>query len=140
MSQEDAINNPYEEYFAHGASHTTLAISFQSICKELGIVPRAWDLSSIVVQTMSRHWSIAHMAYVYYDQEKKRFKIFPRLKCNAIKWFVKLQEKHYLKKYTHVQKRRTRGKITFQHTTISLKILASSWLPKLCNISSFTEG
>jgi hypothetical protein len=44
-------------------------------------------------------------------QGKKRFKSSPILKCNATKWFIKLQEKHNLKKYTHVQKRRTQGKI-----------------------------
>ncbi len=68
-----------------GASHTAPAISFQSVCKELGIVHGACDLSSTVAQTISGHWTMACTASVYCDKEKKRFKTSPRLKCNATK-------------------------------------------------------
>ncbi len=68
-----------------GASHTEPAISFQSVCKELGIVPGACDPSSTVAQTISGNWTMACMASVYCDKEKKRFKTSPRLKCNVTK-------------------------------------------------------
>jgi len=52
----------------------------------------AWDPSSMVTQTISRHWTIACMASIYCDKEKKWFKSSPKLKYNATKWFVTLGE------------------------------------------------
>ncbi len=143
-SEEDAIDNPFKEYCcAWCITHNTCNL-FPINMQRTRDVPRAWDPSSTISQTISRHWTIGCMASLYCDKGKKRFKGLLKLKCNATKWFVKLQEKHSLKKYTHIQKRRTQGKVglpTYDNQLGKINLLGRQQCPHgCCNFAMATPS
>lgn len=69
-------------------------------------------------------------------RKRKCSKPYPDLNATPLKWFLKLQKKHSLQKYTHVQKRRTRGRVglpTYDNKLEKISLLGRQRRPHGCH-------